>query len=438
VRTGSFNDHFNDEALIAYADGEVRYWRRLAIARHLRRCWRCRARLAEFDQQAGRVASLLRKESFLSADRLVEARLRLIARQRIVDARLDAEERLRSASENGLFSRAARIAVSVIIASVVGTAFWMHFTPAPAPAPFPTSPAPSAVDSRPFMAPPLPPLPLFRPPHAHLPERPRLLERPSLASQELRLLWALHRANACTGEPLEIKIEDGAWLAVRGVVRNAARREELAGAILALGLEEVRLELRTVEEAAAEAFGREFAPGETWEFRAGATPFERLAAGNLTRERAVAAAHATVAEAEALLAQAWALRRMQERFPGARLAELDSRERALLRNMADDHLALLRAALGRLHLRAAEALRPFIESRETAPVASAGDWFALVRRGAELAREVFAGGGEDRTDPAAAARELLDLLSGIERDWSTLAARMAAWDQDFVVMGEKP
>lgn len=36
MRSRSFKDHFSDEALIAYADGEVRCWTARAIERHLR------------------------------------------------------------------------------------------------------------------------------------------------------------------------------------------------------------------------------------------------------------------------------------------------------------------------------------------------------------------------------------------------------------------
>ncbi len=431
--SGTSSVHYSDEALIAYADGEVRYWSGLVIGRHLRQCWHCRARLAEFERQAGRVAALLRDDPFPPADRLAEARARLLARQRAVDARVAAEARLRAASGARVFSRAARIAASVAAASVVGVAFWMHFATAPAP----TRPAPLAVESRPVPEPAPPPRLRMRPPRPAPVDLPSALARRSLASRELDLHLALHRADACTGEPVEIAADEDGSLTVRGVVRDAARREELAAAIASLGVEDVRIELRTIAEAAAGAPAGEFVEGETREFRAAATPFERLTAGTLARERVVAAAHAAVAEAEALLAQAWALRRLEERYPRERQAELDPRERALLRSMAEDHLTLLRAALARLHDGAGEALRPFVASRETAPAAAAGDWFSLARRAAELARQVFAGGEEEQTGAGDVARELLDVLSGMERDWDALAGQVAAWVRDFVGMGEK-
>jgi hypothetical protein len=79
-----------------------------------------------------------------------------------------------------------------------------------------------------------------------LPEPPATPSTGELITAEIESWYALHRANACLGEALEV-IRDRSGVKMRGVVETAERREELLEALRAIPL--TTPEIRTVEEA---------------------------------------------------------------------------------------------------------------------------------------------------------------------------------------------
>jgi anti-sigma factor RsiW len=67
-------EHPNEEALLAYLDGEVSNARMRAIRTHLKICWKCRAALAELESQAEAISRFLAEKSQDELDRSVQAR----------------------------------------------------------------------------------------------------------------------------------------------------------------------------------------------------------------------------------------------------------------------------------------------------------------------------------------------------------------------------
>lgn len=61
--------HCSDERLLAHADRELTALVKRMVRRHLGKCWECRARLAELEQQALALAKAAREESFLPRQR---------------------------------------------------------------------------------------------------------------------------------------------------------------------------------------------------------------------------------------------------------------------------------------------------------------------------------------------------------------------------------
>ncbi len=267
-------------------------------------------------------------------------------------------------------------------------------------------------------------------------ELPPVLKPRAAAALELDLLLALHAVDACSGEPVELAPDGEGGYMVSGAVRDAARREEIAAAIAASGVPRVRVILQSMDEAAAAAPPE----GETNavpvnEYRTGTTPFERLAGGALSREQAIALSNAAVGAAESVLAHAWAIRRLEERFPRERLALLDTGDREVYGAMLEDHLRRLGAALARLRGVTQPVLEPLAERRQPQAVpAGMDDWFEAVRRGADLTRQLFAGRAAAGGD-AELARENLEIVTRLETGWEALSARLAAKDGNLAVKG---
>jgi anti-sigma factor RsiW len=53
------SEHPNDEALLAYLDGELSRTRTRSIRNHLKICWKCRFVLADLESQAQTISRLL-------------------------------------------------------------------------------------------------------------------------------------------------------------------------------------------------------------------------------------------------------------------------------------------------------------------------------------------------------------------------------------------
>jgi anti-sigma factor RsiW len=67
-----FRRHCSDETLLAHVDGELPVTR-TGVNRHLRSCWRCRARLTELEEQARALATAFEEQTFPGPYRIAEA-----------------------------------------------------------------------------------------------------------------------------------------------------------------------------------------------------------------------------------------------------------------------------------------------------------------------------------------------------------------------------
>ena len=68
--------HCSDECLIAHLDGELPFYRRRLVRRHLASCWQCRLRLSEIEKQVFQVTHGMEEDSFPGPQGIVDARLR--------------------------------------------------------------------------------------------------------------------------------------------------------------------------------------------------------------------------------------------------------------------------------------------------------------------------------------------------------------------------
>jgi hypothetical protein len=298
-----------------------------------------------------------------------------------------------------------------------------------------------------------------------------------LLELEIEVRYTLHRAGACLGEPVEIAQEDGNVLAVRGLVASEERRQELLAALAELrGPDWLQVEIETVESALAATSRREPASasasadagvltdGYSVQFASGRLPIEdelRSYFADLGDSRAVSDQLAgftrrAVSESQAALDQAWALRRLADRFGAQPRERLLPRSRWLLNWMINEHMQELERRSQELRglllpVLAHVAAEMDLAAGEAAPAESATDggsrrdenWAAALLQAFESAEEIhravlglFAGAGLTATPApavesgAAAEKEavssILDRLPELQTEVKAARGQVAA------------
>jgi len=259
---------------------------------------------------------------------------------------------------------------------------------------------------------------------------------PDITRQEVKALYALHRAGECETGALEIH-RDSSGLVLGGVVAGKPEEARVREAVAGLSLLKVEL---------SQAGPGEIPPASRTAADAGEPVTEPAAPGQMPIEpelrRVLEAGHSSD-DLDAEVAgfsnqaiglsldcwrEAWALRRLAKRYEGGSLAELDRTSRWLVEVMIRDHLTSLRSSLAEL----AALLRPLgIVSTATGDVAPArpeADWTAasaglldaMVRMDDEV-RRLFsiASGPPTGAGEAGSIESLREKLpvAAVELDW---------------------
>lgn len=214
---------------------------------------------------------------------------------------------------------------------------------------------------------------------------PTLAAAPSAAAlqeAEVAALYALHQLQADLGEQIEVLREGNRQIVVRGLVQTATRKEQLIQSLRLIPL--VSPHIQTIDEAVQQAQRTTRPPAdnepviianETSVTSTSAAPTVNPFQQKLTEhfgghkgmseaERAEVNArvsqfyNAIEADASAAMSEAWALRRLQERFAAPAGTELEAASRQRLEEMQGNHLARLRLRSRNLQAR----LRPLLVS----------------------------------------------------------------------------
>ena len=273
--------------------------------------------------------------------------------------------------------------------------------------------------------------------------------RAALQAAEVSALYALHQAQADLGEQIEVVVEEGRQVVVRGLTPTAERREELTQALRGIAL--VSPQLLTIEEAVLQA-QRATNPPSTGEAAptakenvvagvqtaAAAPPFQEKLIEHFGGRKGMGEAerlevnrqvtqfyNAVEADASAALAEAWALRRLQERFASEPGVELDAASRRRLEEMAGNHLARLRRRARNLQARLrpllitlagdAPAMSPVIEPSRQAQILTV---FRAAEQVSHLTDQLIA--GETTASLPQTARDLLTELTRLDATLTTL------------------
>ena len=188
-----------------------------------------------------------------------------------------------------------------------------------------------------------------------------------LNTAEMAVRYVLHRARACLGEPVGVVSESGG-VRVRGLTRTVRRKAQLLAMLAELrAVEFVTVDIQTVDEAVAVEGARGmplsdsaassraddlYRPGQTSRsFTQGALPIqdglERYFREHRRSGETSANIHRQITElssrgvtlSDAVLDEAWALRRLAEQYSPGRATGLTRQSRWLLEVMIQDHVA---------------------------------------------------------------------------------------------------
>lgn len=269
----------------------------------------------------------------------------------------------------------------------------------------------------------------------------------ALRSAEVTALYALHQAQADLGEQIDVVVEGGRQVVVRGLVQTPERRDELLKLLRRIEL--VSPQLQTVDEATKHP--QQAANGQASNEIADVARENVLVSGNTaainpfqqkliehfggqpgmseaTRQevnRKVTQFYNVVeTEASASLAEAWALRRLDDRFAGKN-DDLDAALRQKLQEMQSNHLTRLRARSRNLQARLTPLLieisgsaQAVSQSTESSRQSQIQALFHAIEQTSRLTDQLIS--GESAESLPQMARALLTELSRLDAILATL------------------
>lgn len=433
--TTLFRKHCSEETLVAYLDGELPLGSDLNVRRHLQSCWKCRLRLADMEQRILQMTKLFTDEVLLEPGRVAEARQKIETSMRAARQESGAGT-LANGIWASLWGPKFSTAAGLLVLASIGAASYLIITPRkPAGLPEPFSKQPVLPASRSaglasipdnVASPAVPAMtsPVDRTIHS-------ADESSVLLQSELQAFYALHLAGACRTEPVEV-LRSPNGIEIRGVVSSLARKERIEEFLNQTGGSDViKVALMTVEEAVAKSSPTPVPERQDAVVRQTRLPIEDLAAPGksyanqlqVDQRTLAASAQEAVTLAEEALSEAFALRRLAERF-GKDSADLStSQVGPMLAVMVRDHMSALHQQIGRCNrvmrpVLGAAALsgqesaelagRPIDEVMQEGWSEAAEELLRDVQAWHSLVHGLFAGAGLGQLDAAEAAR----LLSG--------------------------
>lgn len=344
--------HCSDADLLALLDGELPLGRRLRADWHLSRCWQCRARRAELDQQAQAFARAVAADTFPSPGRIADARISFEGRRK-------AWPSVRPQPARPRVWLALSCAAGVV-AAMAG--WWSMRSPLeptsesrPVPSPLPFLAAPSAAVAV---------APVSRPVVVTTNPAPAPVAPVDWNALEVDVHYRLHRIGACGAEPVLVTRNVNAGPIVVSAIGPPELREKeirLAMAdLLHKGMVRFDVTPLTQSPVTTEALGDSSNSGR----------------GPKLDQRA----QAILREVDSIYAHAWAMHRHTALGAG----RLDRNTGWLLDAMRREHVAELKPAGARLRAELGSLLPP------GTPVAATATEFEAAKELAEITHRLFA------------------------------------------------
>jgi anti-sigma factor RsiW len=394
--------HPNSEDLLLYIDGELPEPGQAAIRKHLAGCWKCRREVEELE---GAVSEYMRYQT------AVDAAEGTAGTRSSTDLRRKMERLEAQLGRPGLWSRArtrltfpapayawrlaAGIAVMATAWAAVTLVQRMVLAPKPqeparqvAPAIQPASPARAT-------APTLPPLPSSLPRQAAAMAEP---PSPALAdSPEIAALVKLHELGADLGEPVETVASPGGAVTVICRQVGREREAEIRSALAGIPGVTVQSEAASRPDTRPDAGKR---PRTVVSLGNGGNPLERALAEQLGGKAAFdRLANEILEQEDGLMARAYALHDIEERFPASRQTELGPRDGAALAAVIADHRRVALEKGWEVESRVAAISRALGFADPTARQPAASGLFPAAHRMDRILNVIFGGSPSDLTGP---------------------------------------
>ena len=338
--------HPGKDTLLAWAEGELSWWRGRMVASHIRSCWQCKGHISQLEAAISAVG--LAVSELPVPSRVDTAK----AYWRFRDACRNSEP---SVHKSGVRLRPAWAAGAAAILATAGLAYvtvqQRFFAPVvKESAPIIPVRAPRIVEEGPPTRV-THPVPVTAPEPAAVEMIPVASTGPSeqeLLGAEIDALAALHRSRFCMNSGITVRRVNGT-VEISGYVQSQDQRARLRGVLGGIGhpgLLEIKLSdevpnldgiQETIGSDATPAMpaGRIAPPIETW-LR------ENLKVGSkLTEREMFNFMNTMVIESENVSGEAWAIRHLAEQFPHARAARLSPALAAQLLQIVDDHVIAL-------------------------------------------------------------------------------------------------
>lgn len=431
--------HCTDQQLISFRDEALNPLLRVWVSWHLNSCWKCFSRMRDLGQLEEDLATSWRMSGPVPGMNAEGARAEFAAWAASSGIEFNSKPAQRW-RPNG-YMKAALASCLGAVALIGGATVWRMERAEPQ---TPPSIVRSSTPSRIVAA--TPPVtvtgrhpvvePLPAPAQTAKLEAPPVVEHPGpsdeqLIQTELEVWWILHRAGACRGEPIEAGIS-GRKVKVTGIAPSNARQKHLIKLLSeSSGHEWLRIEIASTEArlSKARAIPVEESMSETQTHAMPLTDHaavSRAAVAALrvahpaedddrARQRLVQITRNSVHSVEEAITEAWAIRRLQERFAGVRLAP---QSRLIVEAMLREHLLALQAdvsALGR-------TLNPILSHMTliSPDDSSPETLFASVDRVRTLVEAAFAGDAEPLGTPAKIGGEIVHLCDWLSDELSNL------------------
>jgi hypothetical protein len=266
--------------------------------------------------------------------------------------------------------------------------------------------------------------------HANVaPVAPVIPTAAQLLDAELQARVALHTVGADLGEQIEVVPESRALaVLVHGLANTPGRKQELLAALR--GIPNLEIRLRTVEEAVAERQPEETAPPTRGVAVSGHPALEdRLVESFPNVGERSAFVNRGLGFFDQALAQAWALRHLEERYTSDQVGLLSQSDRHTLELLMRDHVATIRQGLSD----GEQFLEPVIVRAPTTSVNPGGlraeeDWRKFVHEVFQSVQEIqgdvaklLAGSGDTQNDPETLSRDFEERLIRAKAQLSVLS-----------------
>lgn len=161
-----------------------------------------------------------------------------------------------------------------------------------------------------------------------------------LLDAEVRARVALHTAGADLGESVQVDLGMGnSSVHVQGMLGSSERKQELLAALN--DIPHLAIHLQTVDEASQVAVPTMAEVGRVTVVNQQPALESQLMERFPDEEKRRQFVDQTLNAVDLAMAHAWAVRRIEERYPGPQLGPLDPSDRQMLQLMVRDHLAMI-------------------------------------------------------------------------------------------------